>query len=122
MVMAGTTVKIKTAKTRYGSSWLELPRLRNMSEVMRATDMLQFKRWKHQHDSKPNNRKDDGDLLAEEWSVSVVGQSPEGRERRANDDLELERERRWVVLDGLGIDIVRFRENLFVGLLDLAAL
>jgi hypothetical protein len=104
---------------------VELPRLRNVSKEMRAMDMramdmLQSKGWKRQHDSKPVRRKDDGDLLAGESSVSVVGQSPEGLERPANDDLELKRERRWVVLDGLSVDVVRFREGPFAELLDLA--
>jgi hypothetical protein len=52
----------------------------------------------------------------------VVAQTPKGLERPANDDLELERERRRVVLDGLDVDVVRFRKGLFVGLLDLVAL
>jgi hypothetical protein len=122
MMMAGTTVTIKKAKTRYGSSWLELPRLRNVSEVTRAMDVLQSKGWKRQHDSKPKRRKDDGDLLAEESSVSVVGQRPEALKRPANDDPELERERRRIVLDGLDVDVIRFSKGLFAGLLDLAAL
>jgi hypothetical protein len=32
-MIVGTTVTIKMAKTQYGSSWLELPRLRNVSEA-----------------------------------------------------------------------------------------
>jgi hypothetical protein len=38
MMMAGTTVTIKMAKTRYGSSWLELPMSRDVNEVIRAGD------------------------------------------------------------------------------------
>jgi hypothetical protein len=37
-----------------------------------------------------------------------------------NDGPELEREQRRVFLDGLNVDVVRFRKGLFVGLLDLA--
>jgi hypothetical protein len=62
--------------------------------------MLQSKGWKRQHDSKPERSKDDEDLLADESSTFVVGQSPEGLERPANDNLELKQERRWVLLDG----------------------
>jgi hypothetical protein len=72
MMMARTTVTMKMAKTRYGSSSIEWPRLRNVSEVMRAMDMLHWKGWKRQHNSKPKRGKDDGDLLAEESSTSVV--------------------------------------------------
>jgi hypothetical protein len=49
MMMVRTMVTIKMAKTRYGSSWLELPRSRNVSEMMRAIDVLQSKGWKRQH-------------------------------------------------------------------------
>jgi hypothetical protein len=38
MMMAGTMVKIKMAKTRYGSSWSELPRLRDVSEKREPGD------------------------------------------------------------------------------------
>jgi hypothetical protein len=37
-----------------------------------------------------------------------------------NDCPELKREQRRVFLDGLNVDVVRFRKGLFVGLLDLA--
>jgi hypothetical protein len=63
--------------------------------------------------------KDDGDSLAEESSISVIGHSAEGLECPANNDPELERARRLILLDGLGVDLVRFRENLFVELLEL---
>jgi hypothetical protein len=56
MMLAGTMVTIKMAKIRYGSPWLELPRLRDVNEVMRAMDMLQSKGWKPQHGSKPKKR------------------------------------------------------------------
>jgi hypothetical protein len=41
MMMAGRTVTMKMAKTRYWRSCAEFPRLRNVSEVIRAMDMLQ---------------------------------------------------------------------------------
>lgn len=124
MMMAGRTVTMKMAKTRYCRSWVELPRLRNVSEVTSAIDMCLRGMSVEELlaialQGQEPGRGEVGKRSREESGVSVIGRSEEGHHGSADDRLELEHEGRRVLPDSFGVLIIGLGECLGLELLDL---